>query len=69
MSSKLIHNLKLCFWNIGGLKTKNFDKSQDPDFLQEIRNYDIVFLAETHVGYGDNISFPDFRYFPICRDI
>jgi hypothetical protein len=44
------------------------DKSQDPDFLHEITDFDLVFLAETHVGHGDNISFPNFRYFPICRE-
>ena len=68
MSSHLVHNLKLCFWNIGGIKSKIFDKSKDPNFLSEIKDFDIVFLAETHVGYEDNISFPDFRYFPICRE-
>jgi len=68
MSNTLVHNLKLCFWNIGGIKSIFFDKSQDPDFLHEIKDFDLVFLSETHVGHGDNISFPNFRYFPICRE-
>ena len=68
MFNTLVHNLKLCFWNTGGIKPKSFDKSQDPDFLHEIKDFDLVFLAETHVGHGDNMYFPNFRYFPICRE-
>jgi hypothetical protein len=44
-------SIKMCFWNTGGLKSKNNDKTSDPIFLKEIEKYDLIFLAETHVGY------------------
>jgi hypothetical protein len=43
-------NIKLCFWNIGGLKSKTHNKLSDPIFLQHIFKHDIILLAETHVG-------------------
>ena len=49
--TNMIHNLKLCYWNVGGLKSKVIDKSNDPHFIDEIKRFDIVMLAETHVGY------------------
>ena len=52
-AQKYIHNLSMCFWNVGGLKSKTFDKTQDPIFTKCISQYDIVILAESHLGYGD----------------
>jgi hypothetical protein len=28
-------SIKMCFWNTGGLKSKNNDKTSDPIFLKE----------------------------------
>ena len=61
-------NIKLCFWNIGGLKSKTPNKLSDPIFLQHIYKHDIILLAETHVGYGEAVNIPGYHYFPICRD-
>ena len=55
--------LRFCFWNIGGLH----DKMEDELFLSNIKNYDIVLLAETHIGYDKNVAIEGFHYFPICR--
>jgi hypothetical protein len=49
-------NIKLCFWNIGGLKSKTHNKLSDPIFLQHIFKHDIILLAETHVGYGEAVN-------------
>ena len=60
--------LKMCFWNTGGLISKTHDKTTDPLFLKEIEKYDLVFLAETHLGYDNNIhKIGPFYYHPICR--
>ena len=48
--------LKVCFWNIGGLKSNGMDKTKDILFVQSIEKYDLVFLAETHVGYDSGIK-------------
>ena len=45
----------MCFWNTGGLKSKSNDKTSDLIFFKEIEKYDLVFLAETHVGYNTDI--------------
>ena len=68
MGAKILNNLKLCFWNIGGLKSRYHDKSQDPQFINEIKGYDTVLLSETHTGYNNQVSFPNFHYFPVCRE-
>jgi hypothetical protein len=31
------NSLKLCYWNIGGMKTHNMNKIDDYDFLQELQ--------------------------------
>jgi hypothetical protein len=45
----------LYFLNVGGLKNKEGSKLEDPFFINKINKYDIVFLAETHIGYESNI--------------
>jgi hypothetical protein len=63
-------SIKMCFWNTGGLKSKSNDKTSDPIFLKEIEKYDLVFLAETHVGYNTDIhTIGPFHYHGICRSI
>ena len=60
----------MCFWNIGGLKSKGVDKTKDILFMQSIEKYDLVFLAETHVGYDSGIKhMVQFLYHPICRPV
>jgi hypothetical protein len=64
--------LKMCFWNIGGLKSKGMDKTKDILFMQSIEKYDLVFLAETHVGYDSGIKHihvGKFLYHLKCRPV
>ena len=35
--------------------------------MKSISAHDIVLLAETHLGYSDNVQIDGFHYFPICR--
>ena len=55
--------LRFCFWNVGGLG----DKLEDDLFLSEVKQTDIIFLAETHIGYDKKVSVEGFHYFPVCR--
>lgn len=59
------HELKFCFWNVGGLGDKIYDKL----FLEEIKHFDLIFLAETHVGYNTCIAVEGYHYFPVCRSV
>lgn len=60
--------LRMCFWNVGGVYTGGLDKTNDPIFLKSIEKYDLVFLAETHLGYNSTIkNIGPFHYHPICR--
>jgi hypothetical protein len=62
--------LKMCFLNIGGLKSKGMDKTKDILFMQSIEKYDLVFLAETHVIYDSGMKhIGQFLYHPICRPV
>ena len=59
--------LDICFLNLGGLRSKSYDKTNDDIFMKSISAHDIVLLAETHLGYSDNVQIDGFHYFPICR--
>jgi len=63
------NSINFCYWNIGGLYTHNTNKSDDVHFIKEIQNYDIVILAETHIGYNTPVVIENFNYFPVCRDM
>jgi hypothetical protein len=41
--------LKIGLWNVGGLISKQFNKTTDPEFLRKIDNFDLLFLVETHL--------------------
>ena len=43
--------LNICAWNVGGMVTANLDKSKDKAFIDQIKNFDIILLSETHIGY------------------
>jgi hypothetical protein len=47
-------SLKMRFLNVGGLKNKEGIKLEDLFFINKINKYDIVFLAETYIGYESN---------------
>jgi hypothetical protein len=33
-------------WNVGGLISKQFNKTTDPEFLRKFYNFDLLFLVE-----------------------
>lgn len=63
------NSIKFCYWNIGGLNTHKLNKIEDNSFIKEIQQYDVVILAETHIGYNSPIVIEHFNYFPVCREI
>ena len=60
-------SLKLCFWNVGGLISKTHDKTKDDLFLSQIKKFEVVFLAETHLGKDSDINIEDYHVHTICR--
>lgn len=63
------NSINFCYCNIGGLNTHHVNKLNDENFLREIHDYDVIILAETHVGYNTTIVTEQFDYFPVCRNI
>ena len=63
------NNVKICYWNIGGLNTNGINKLHDDAFIHEIQSYDIIILAETHIGYNTIVNIDGFNYFPLCRQV
>lgn len=60
--------LNICTWNVGGMISDGINKSTDTLFINQIKNYDLVLLTETHIGYNTNIEITDLTYYPVCRD-
>lgn len=60
--------LNICTWNVGGMISDGINKSTDKLFIDQIKNYDLVLLTETHIGYNTTIEITDFTYYPVCRD-
>jgi len=59
--------LSFCVWNVGGLISKFNNKLQDNLFINEICEFDIVLLTETHLGYNTPICIGGYKYYPVCR--
>ena len=61
MVNNLLDNkacLKLGCWNVKGLISKEHDKTDDILFLNELKDYDIIGLTETHTVQGKNNETP-----------
>ena len=69
MSSVIKNSLKVCFWNLGGIITQKRNKLDDPAFVKEIQEYDVIVLAETHIGYNTKLHIEGYNYYPLCREI
>ena len=67
--TKVKKDLKFCFWNVGGIVHGGMNKLDDDMFLSEIKAYDIILLAETHIGYNTPLSIDGYKYYPVCRPI
>ena len=52
VSNRKHNSIKFAFLNVGGLQSQDSFKTSDPTFMNIINKYDIVFLAETHIGSG-----------------
>ena len=60
-------DLKMGFWNIGGLVSKNINKLEDDLFLAEIQQHDVICLAETHIGNDQKIAVEGYHCYTVCR--
>ena len=59
----------MCFWNIGGLKSRTNDTLNDPIFLKQIENFDLIFLAETHLGPESSApNLGSYNFHTVCRE-
>jgi hypothetical protein len=61
-------SLNICTWNVGGMITEGTNKCMENKFIEQIKNFDIVLLTETHIGYSTNITVNNFSYYPVCRN-
>jgi hypothetical protein len=61
--------LGLCLWNVGGLISKQFNKTADPEFLRKIDNFNLLFLVETHLEPDHDISKIGSYYCNLILDI
>jgi hypothetical protein len=61
-------NLNICTWNVGGIISDGVNKFTDKTFTNQIIEFDIVLLTETHLGYNTSIELEGFSYYPVCRE-
>jgi hypothetical protein len=54
------HSLSLCHWNVEGLRSKSGLKTNDPDFVKEVANFDIISFSETHALSRNSFSIAGF---------
>ena len=59
--------LHITCWNINGYKVKGHNKYNDPTFLSNICNKDIICLLETHCPFDENIHIPNFSVVNLTR--
>ena len=62
-------DLKMGFWNIGGLVSKNMNKLEDDLFLAEIQQHDVICLAETHIGNDQKIAVEGYQFVDLSPKI
>jgi hypothetical protein len=55
-SSRHNLSLSLCHWNVEGLRSKLGLKTNDPDFVNEVDNFDIICFTETHALSRNSFS-------------
>ena len=59
--------MSVCHWNIEGFKNAHASKFEDPEFISELSQHDIVGLSEIHAGKDDILGLPEFTTFTSCR--
>ena len=60
--------LKMCHWNVEGLKDQVHGiKTNNPAFQQEITNFDVIALTETHANADKTIDLEGYTSFQVNR--
>ena len=61
-------NIKIAHWNMEGMRLSgSYPKTEDPKFLEIVKQHDIICLTETHCGEEQKITIHGYRCFQICR--
>ena len=53
-----IGNIQISFLNVNGLR----NKTRLPEFLEMIKDYDIIAFAESNTDYFDDFNLPGFSF-------
>jgi exonuclease III len=59
--------LRVGYWNVEGINTRTGSKLDDPVFIQQIEQYDIIALAETHAVACGTLFLKGFKAFEVTR--
>jgi exonuclease III len=62
-----ISHLSIASWNVQGLKSKEFNKINDTQFVHEIQKHHIIALQETHTSGDMNININGYYTYQVCR--
>jgi hypothetical protein len=57
--------IPFCSWNAGRLIREKGNKLHDENFIEQIKECDIVLLSETHVGYETTVDVENCFYYPL----
>ena len=61
--------ISIAAWNVNGLTGKDLPKLDDPEFIKEISEHQIICLSETHVGPETSISIEGYHATPNNRKV
>ena len=62
-----VSGLKICHWNVGGLKGSDGLKINDGEFKKEIVDYDFIAFTETHLSNDTKIGLEGYYTFQVDR--
>ena len=63
----MLESLKISCWNINGYSHKGYNKYNDPQFLKNLTQHDIVCLLETHCNLKDSLTLTDYKAVHLIR--
>ena len=63
-------DLKIGYWNVEGLGLAGDNpKTENPTFVNTVKEHDIMCLAETHCSNTQNIDIQGYKCFKLCRSM
>ena len=67
--SKYKFYISIASWNVQGWKSKDFHKTDDPDFLDEIKKHHIIAIQETHCAPNTYFQVPGYYVHQVNRKL